>query len=121
MHVDDARSRAGGRELWRLPKELARFRWRPGEAEVADAGGAPLVRATWREPRVRVPLAGAAPFLGALDGVVGRGRLAGTLRIAPAAVVLDVPAGSPLAALELGRPRWGFAGRLDVLAEAGGA
>ena len=120
MYVDDPRSRAGGRELWRLPKELARFRWRPGAAEVADADGAPLVRAEWREPRVRVPVTAASPFLAALDGVIGRGRLAGVLRIAPAAVALDVPAGSPLAALPLGSPRWGAAGRLDVSAEVVG-
>jgi hypothetical protein len=117
MYVDDPRSRAGGRELWRLPKELARFRWRPGAAEVTDTGGDPLVRAAWREPRVRVPVAAASPFVSVLDGVVGHGRLAGRLRVAPAAVSLEVRPGSPLAALPLGRPRWGFAGRLDVRAQ----
>jgi hypothetical protein len=73
MYVDDAGSRAGRRELWGVPKELARFRWRPGAVEVSDAAGAPLLRAAWREPRVRVPLPAAVRFLGALDGAVRRG------------------------------------------------
>jgi acetoacetate decarboxylase len=116
IYVDDARSRAGGRALWGVPKELAEFRWRPGAVEVDDAGGAALLRASWREPRIQVPLPAALPFAGALHGAVRRGRLAGTLRLAPARVALELAPGSPLAALRLGRPRIAAVGRLDVTA-----
>jgi len=116
MYVDDARSCAGGRELWGVPKELARFRWRPGAIEVSDAAGAPLLRAVWREPRIRFPLPVAAPFLGALHGAVRRGRVAGTWRLAPARVALEVPPGSPLATLWSDGPRLAAVGRLDVQA-----
>jgi acetoacetate decarboxylase len=121
MYVDDARSCAGGRELWGVPKELARFRWRPGAVEVTDVGGAPLLRAVWREPRILVPIPAAVPFLGALHRPVRRGRLTGTLRLAPVHVALDVAAGSPLATLTPARARLAAVGRLDVAAQVIGS
>jgi acetoacetate decarboxylase len=116
IYVDDPRSLTGGRELWGVPKELARFHWRPGAVDVDDATGAPLVSARWREPRIQVPLPAAAPFLGALGGDVRRGRLAGTVRVAPARVALEIASGSPLAALGLAGSRIAAVGRLDVRA-----
>jgi acetoacetate decarboxylase len=121
IYVDDPRSLAGGRELWGVPKELARFHWRPGAVEVSDAAGAPLLSAAWREPRIHVPLPAAAPFLGALDGDVRRGRLAGTVRVAPARVALEIASGSPLAALGFGGSRIGAVGRLDMRAHVSAA
>jgi hypothetical protein len=117
MFVDDVRSRAGGRELWGVPKELASFRWRPGAVEVSDAAGAPLLRAAWREPRIRVPLPAAVRFLGALDGPIRRGRLRGTLHLAPARVTLEIAPASPFATLWPEGARLAAVGRLDMRAE----
>ena len=97
--VDSERSVAGGRELWSLPKQLAGLRWRSGAVAVHDAAGAPIAAARWTEPRVRVPAVAAVPFLGALDGLVRRAWLAGAFQVAPVRVELEVPGGSPLAAL----------------------
>jgi len=116
IYVDDARSRVGGRELWGVPKELARFRWLPGAVEVSDATGPPLLRAAWREPRIRVAFPMTIPFLGALDGVVRRGRLTGTMRLAPSRVALEIAPRSPLAELRLESPRLTAIGRVHVRA-----
>jgi hypothetical protein len=116
--VDDERSVAGGRELWGVPKELATLRWRPGRFEAHDAAGAPIARARWNEPRVHVPMPVAAPFFGCLDGVVRRGFLAGITHVAPARIELEIPGGSPLAALGFGGRHFGLSGRLDVRAFA---
>jgi hypothetical protein len=91
--------------LWGVPKELARFRWLPGAVEVSDATRPPLLRAAWREPRIRVAFPMTIPFLGALDGVVRRGRLTGTMRLAPSRVALEIAPRSPLAELRLESPR----------------
>ena len=116
--VDDERSLAGGREVWGLPKQLATLRWRPGAVEVRDTAGAPIVYAGWREPRVHVPVPAVAPFIGVLDGAVRRAWLTGSLRLAPTAIELDIPASSPLAPLALAGRRLGLTGRLDVKATA---
>jgi acetoacetate decarboxylase len=116
--VDDECSLAGGREVWGVPKQLATLRWRPGAVEVRDTAGAPIVSAGWREPRVHVPVPVVAPFIGVLDGAVRRAWLTGSLRLAPTAIELDIPTGSPLAPLALAGSRLGLTGRLDVKATA---
>jgi acetoacetate decarboxylase len=116
--VDDERSLAGGREVWGLPKQLATLRWRPGAIEVRDPAGVPIVHARWREPRVHVPVPAAAPFIAVLDGAVRHAWLAGSLHLAPTAIELDIPAGSPLAPLALAGRRLGLTGRLNMRATA---
>ena len=116
--VDDERSLAGGRALWGLPKQLATLRWRPGALDVRDTAGAPIAHAHWREPRVHVPVPAAAPFVAVRDGAVRRAWLAGTMHLAPTAIKLDIPTGSPLAPLALGGRRIGLTGRLDIRATA---
>jgi acetoacetate decarboxylase len=114
--VDDERSLAGGREVWGLPKQLATLRWRQGALELRDPAGAAIVHARWREPRVHVPVPALAPFIAVLDGATRSAWLAGSLQLAPTAIELDIPAGSPLAPFALARPRVGLTGRLDVKA-----
>jgi hypothetical protein len=116
--VDDERSLAGGREVWGLPKQLATLRWRPGALELRDPAGAAIVHARWREPRVHVPVPALAPFIAVLDGAARGAWLAGRLHLAPTAIELDIPAGSPLAPFALARHRLGLTGRLDVRATA---
>jgi acetoacetate decarboxylase len=116
--IDDERSLAGGRQVWGLPKQLARLWWRPGALEVRDAADAPIVHVRWRESRVHMPVLAAAPFIAVLDGAVRRAWLAGRLQLAPAKVEVDIPAGSPLAPLPLTGSRLALTGRLDVRARA---
>jgi hypothetical protein len=116
MYVDDARSLAGGREIWAVPKERMSLRWHSGEhteVEARDELGSLLVRARWTAPRVRLPLPGLVPFVGTLDDRVRLAWLAGGLLCGPVMVELEGSAGSELG---LGGRRPGLAGRLDVLA-----
>ena len=102
MHVDHPGSRAGGRAIWGVPKELATFDWSEGGCTVGDEHGE-LARLAWPPPRVRVPLPATGFFAGDVDGPPRRARLAGTLRVGP--VLADVDA-----------PRLGFSGRRPALA-----
>jgi hypothetical protein len=87
IYVDDERSRAGGREIWNLPKELADFRVSPGRFEVRRDGELLLAARIRRRPGW-LPLAIPTPAVGELDGrpvlAVGRARI----RAAPALVEL---------------------------------
>jgi len=123
--VDDSTSLTGGRELWGLPKELAEFRWRDGHRAVEvhgregsllrmraepAAGGAAARGLTLRTP---------APFFGV--GPVGTTRWTpghGVLGVVLAIVRLDLPPGSPLAALGLVPFRRGLWGRADLTVPA---
>ena len=67
---------------------------------------------------MHVPMPGAAPFFGVLNGVARRGALAGITHVAPTRIELDIPGGSPLAALRFGGRHAGLSGRLDVRAFA---
>jgi hypothetical protein len=109
IYVDDARSRAGGREIWNLPKELADFRLSPGRFEVRRAGELLLSARVRRRPG-RVPLAFPAPTLGELDGRLSLAIGLARVRAAPALVHAEgrVLSGTRLAlagdALELTMP-----------------
>ena len=98
--VDYAASRAGGRAIWNLPKELATFtaHGRPLTAFAAHG----LLGATLRPGRAHrwLPLPAAA--IGALDGVPCWFGAVGRLgRGAPTTARLTLPPGSPLAGLGL--------------------
>jgi hypothetical protein len=88
IYVDDARSRAGGREIWNLPKELADFRVGPGRFEVRRDGELLLAARIRRRPGW-LPVTLPTPAVGELDGrpvlAVGRARI----RAAPALVRLE--------------------------------
>lgn len=119
MWVDDERSLAGGREIWAVPKERMTVTWSGGrhtEVDAYDATGSALLRARWTAARAELPLPCLAPFVGTLGGAVRVAWLAGALRAGPVTIDLDVPAGSPLAALGFAGRRPGLAGRLDVAA-----
>jgi hypothetical protein len=72
MWVDSEASRAGGRELWGYPKEMADFDLRldPGGTAVARAGGAEIARGGFRAAR-RLPRLPPAPG-GTVQVVDGR-------------------------------------------------
>ena len=74
MYVDDAASLAGGRELWALPKQLARFEIGDGEALVETEDGATLeLELSRRGPAPRVPFAGGTVQHGGDDLVLFKG------------------------------------------------
>ena len=81
-----------------------------------DPAGVPIVHARWREPRVHMPVPAAAPFIAVLDDAVRHAWLAGSLHLAPTAIELDIPTGSPLAPLALAGRRLGLTGRLNLRA-----
>jgi hypothetical protein len=54
IFVDDPVSRRGGREIWGLPKELARFAWSEGAVEVSDDAG-PLARLAFEDAGLALP------------------------------------------------------------------
>jgi hypothetical protein len=83
IYVDDERSLSGGREIWRLPKQLAEFDVSHGRF-VARRGGELLVDARVRRRRGFMPLPLLAPARGAGALAVGRGQI----RAAPALVTL---------------------------------
>ena len=74
--VDHPASRAGGREIWGLPKEMAAFDWRGDTVRVTTTDG-PLVTLRVGRPELRLPwLPLLAPAFGRRDGnwlyLVGR-------------------------------------------------
>jgi hypothetical protein len=84
IYVDDERSLSGGREIWKLPKELAEFTVSPGRFTARRAGEL-LVDARIRRRRGAIPLPLLAPVVGRRALAVGAGRM----RAAPALVSLE--------------------------------
>jgi len=104
MWVDSAASMRAGRELWALPKEMARFEFKYASdglsATATDERGRPLMEATYRK-RVGVP--GRAPLpLPVLQPHQGRYLETNALfksKVNLVSARVTVPAESPLAAL----------------------
>jgi hypothetical protein len=111
IYVDSEASRRGGRSIWGLPKELARFAAAGGSLRVEAADGRALatVRVGRRPRGARVPLA--APVLGTLGERPRRATGRGALRAAPGTLDVELPPGSPLHPL-------GVAGRHPALVGA---
>ncbi|MFE9748566.1 acetoacetate decarboxylase family protein [Saccharothrix saharensis] len=109
--VDSPASRAGGRELWGIPKDLARFEWDGDLAASArdEHGAIASVRA--RSPRfgVRLPVAGST-WQAFGDGVA-RTPLRATGRVTPVRVTWHVEPSGPLGWLLPHRPLLGLAVR----------
>ena len=114
-YVDSPASLAGGRRMWGVPKDPATFDWAGGRVTLTGEDGERLLTATFPQPRRRL----AIPSLLASNGTTGgddRRRFVGTgpLRMAPARIDVDVPAGAPFAALPLGGDRrFALAGHAD--------
>lgn len=91
MHVDHPDSKAGGRAIWGVPKELATFAWSDGGCAVRDEAGSLLARLRWPVPRVRVGLPASGFFAGDAVGPLRRARLGGTVRVGPVVADVDAP------------------------------
>jgi hypothetical protein len=99
IYVDDAASLSGGRAIWRMPKQMAAFRFtgQPGTAPAEVRHGATLlVRIDGFAPRIRWPQPLIAPVLSGTGEeplfTLGRGLGA----MGPVRVQIDVPPESPL-------------------------
>ncbi len=113
LYVDSAASLIGGRDLWALPKELARF-----DTSVLGTATAIRVRQAEREvcrltcetrgPRVRVPFAFPLPSVGIRDDafLFFTGALWSTFTSAQATV--EMPLDSEFTSLHLDRPLTAF-------------
>jgi hypothetical protein len=114
-YVDSPASLDGGRRMWGVPKDLATFAWSADRVRLTrDEDGVLLLDATFPQPRRRALV----PALIAANGSTGgadRRRFTGTgaLRMAPARMDVDVPAGSPFASLPLAGRRAALAGHAD--------
>jgi len=67
IYVDHELSRAGGREIWGLPKELAAFAWREGGVTVRR-DDKPLLDVSWRWRIPMIPLRGRLPVISLRNG-----------------------------------------------------
>ena len=106
--VDSDASRAGGRELWGIPKELATFDFAPGSFAAKDADGA-IASGT---SRARVRLPGRLPVrFSVVQWLSGRAKVSpvqSVARVASARVSFTVDGAGPLAFLAGRRPLMSF-------------
>ncbi|MFJ6671677.1 acetoacetate decarboxylase family protein [Actinosynnema sp. NPDC091369] len=109
--VDSPESRAGGRELWGIPKELAEFEWGDDLAASARDEHGPVAAVRARSPRfgVRLPVAGST-WQAFGDGVA-RTPLRAAGRVSPVRATWRVDPSGPLAWLLPHRPLLGLAVR----------
>lgn len=102
--VDSPVSRAGGRELWGIPKELAEFDWGSGFlASARDAGG-PIAAVRGVPGRFGPRLPAATSTWQAFGDGLARTPLRATGRVAPLRVRWDVDPAGPLSWLLPHRP-----------------
>lgn len=109
IYVDDADSMAGGREVWGLPKELARFNWNLPAGQVEAYQDNRLLCALLSQAPargVRLPL-----FLPSISQHGSRllafcGSLSSEVGLSPATV--EIPTTSPFATLNLSGPGRAF-------------
>ncbi len=110
IYVDSAASQAGGREVWGLPKELARFTWETGEPGriVVQKDHVTLCTLHCRPPQGALRLWFPWPVLSLRDARLLAFRGDFTARPSLMRAHWHVPPESPFAALGLGRTRWTF-------------
>jgi acetoacetate decarboxylase len=96
IYVDDEQSRAAGRSIWRLPKELASFEYQR-DRFTARQGDVTLLRAQLRRRPGVFPLRLPAPITSDAGQTAGLARI----KAAPALVRLEIPDNSPFAHLNL--------------------
>ncbi|MGM1060828.1 acetoacetate decarboxylase family protein [Saccharothrix sp. Mg75] len=90
--VDSEASRAGGRELWGIPKEMAEF---PARSRARTADG-PIASVTCSPAGVGLRLPAAATAWQFLDGAVARTPLRAAARVTPARAAWDIAPDGPL-------------------------
>jgi hypothetical protein len=106
IYVDNPDSVAGGREIWGLPKELARFTWETGQQDrVSVYQGEQLLcslRRSWSLKFWRQKLM--VDSFSTLDGNLLQFQGQATANLAMVGAELQIPQESPFAQLGMGRP-----------------
>ena len=100
IYVDNEHSRAGGREIWGLPKEIAQFYWSQDQHQVeVQQGTQRLCSLRMKTSTWHIPFAMALPAFSirATDLLTFRASLIG--RVGVAAGTLEISPESPFAAL----------------------
>jgi hypothetical protein len=116
--VDDEQSVSGGREIWKLPKELADFAVdRPPSGVqrfTATAEGKTLVRIAASPSRFSVPQPGLLPMISGEGSERGFTLGKGTFQGGPARVRVEIPADSPFAGLGMRQLPVALCGRAQL-------
>ncbi|MEV8439619.1 acetoacetate decarboxylase family protein [Actinosynnema sp. NPDC051121] len=102
--VDSPASRAGGRELWGIPKELAEFGWDADLTASARDEHGPIASVRARSPRFGVRLPAAVSTWQAFGDGLARTPLRATGRVTPVRARWHVDPSGPLAWLLPHRP-----------------
>lgn len=104
IYVDNVDSMAGGREIWGLPKELADFIWEQGKYVTVWQGNRKLcsLNYDWQTLAWRQELAVSALSVHGTDLLIFSSKFNALLGLIGAE--LEVPEGSPVSGINLGRP-----------------
>lgn len=102
--VDSEASRAGGRELWGIPKESAGFEWTGGLTASARDGRGPIASVRARSPRFGVWLAAVTSTWQALGDDLARTPLRAAGLVTPVRATWRIDPAGPLAWLLPHRP-----------------
>jgi acetoacetate decarboxylase len=119
--VDDEESVSGGRQIWKLPKDLAQFethRSRGRQWFTARLGDVTLARLAISRPRFTLSQPGLSPMVSGMTGSVwytlGRGQMdAGWARAR-----VEIPANSPISRLDMRPAPVALAGRSKLVMDA---
>lgn len=109
IYVDDAVSMRGGREIWGLPKELARFAWER-DGLCMTIGGVEHVRVDFASPRRGLPLPVLVPAWSAPGGRPTPFLALGTMRARLLPARVHVGEAAPFRDFGLGRVYASFGG-----------
>lgn len=117
IYVDNPDSVAGGREIWGLPKQLARFNWdfqdQPQVEVYEDERHLCSLKCQWRSFGLQVPVG--APAFGMLDGNLLTFQAYGKINLNLTGIDLTIPSESSFAPLNIKQPLMSFYGSpLDV-------
>jgi acetoacetate decarboxylase len=121
LWVDSESSVSGGRQIWKLPKDLGSFevdRTRGRQRFEASVDGRTIVRIRASKPPLRLPQPGILPMVSGTVGshwfTVGRG----VMKAGVARVRVEVPPDSPIASLGLKPLPLAIAGRSRLVMDA---
>jgi acetoacetate decarboxylase len=117
IYVDSETSLLGGREIWRLPKQLAEFRWRENGVDVSD-GSNPLCGIRWTPHRPAIPAPLFAPVLSWGDRRFYALSLTGYATLNRSEGSVEVGANAPFFPLGFQSSRWLVAAKLHARANA---
>lgn len=110
--VDHPESVAGGRQIWGLPKQMAQFTWDDSQSQVQvqqDDRVLCTFKRRWQLPGWQQSFKGL--IFSCLDSKLRVFEGEGEFKTHLAGIDLTIPADSPIAEINIGRPWLGFAGR----------